>query len=183
MYTPVDDRYNYPKEYLQTQIVTALGGRAAEQVVFGRITTGAENDLQRVTAIARQMVTRWGMSERLGTVSFSERENPFSGGGSTGAPTDYSEETAQVIDEEVDRIIREGYSRSVNLLTTYRPALDRIAQDLRRKETVDAKDLKRILEETGVEVSPKRIQIPDQPAVTLAPPPPLSTPIQPPEIQ
>src|SRR5713226_569092 len=68
-YTPLDDRYNYSKEYLESQLVTALGGRAAEEVAIGQITTGAENDLQRVTAIARQMITRWGMSERLGTIS------------------------------------------------------------------------------------------------------------------
>src|SRR5436853_1411091 len=79
MYTPLDDRYNYSKDYLLTQIVSALGGRAAEQVAIGRITTGAENDLQRVTAIARQMVARWGMSERLGAVSFSDRDDPFAG--------------------------------------------------------------------------------------------------------
>src|SRR5579864_1219184 len=85
-YTPLDDRYNYSKEYLEAQLVTALGGRAAEQVAIGHITTGAENDLQRVTAIARQMVTRWGMSERLGTISYSEREDPFAGSGDTGAP-------------------------------------------------------------------------------------------------
>src|SRR6266702_5718804 len=78
-YTPLDDHYNYSKEYLEAQLVTALGGRAAEQVAIGHVTTGAENDLQRVTAIARQMVTRWGMSERLGTISFSEREDPFAG--------------------------------------------------------------------------------------------------------
>ncbi len=184
MYTPLDDRYNYPKEYLQTQIVTALGGRAAEQVVFGRITTGAENDLQRVTMIARQMVTRWGMSERLGTVSFSERESPFAGGGSTGTPTDYSEETAELIDEEVDSIVREGYARSVNLLTSHRPTLDRIAQELRRKETIDAKDMQKILEETGIYVPPKKLEAhtPNGPVV-LAPPPLSSDPIQPPEIQ
>ncbi len=74
MYTPLDDRYNYSKEYLLARLITALGGRAAEKVVFNRVTTGAENDLQRVTQIARQMVARWGMSERLGTISFSSRE-------------------------------------------------------------------------------------------------------------
>src|SRR5689334_3159000 len=78
-YTPLDDHYNYSKEYLEAQLVTALGGRAAEQVAIGNITTGAENDLQRATSIARQMVTRWGMDERLGTISFSERDDPFAG--------------------------------------------------------------------------------------------------------
>ena len=158
MYTPLDDRYNYSKEYLLTQIVSALGGRAAEQVVFNRITTGAENDLQRVTMIARQMVTRWGMSERLGTVSFSERQSPFAGGGDTGAPSTYSEETAELIDEEVERIVRTCYARSVEILTTYRLTLDRIAQELRRQETIDAKQLQAILEETGAVAAAKPLQ-------------------------
>jgi cell division protease FtsH len=153
MYTPLDDRYNYSKEYLITQIITALGGRAAEQVVFGRITTGAENDLQRVTAIARQMVARWGMSERLGTVSFSERQSPFAGGGDTGAPTNYSEETAELIDEEVERIVRSCYAKAIELLSTYRPTLDLIAQELRRHETVDAARLHAIMQETGAPIA------------------------------
>src|SRR5204862_4604240 len=93
MSTPIDDRYNNSKEYLLTQIVTALGGRAAEQIAIGHITTGAENDLQRVTAIARQMVTRWGMCERLGTVSFSERQSPFFSVGDIGCAVYNSEAT------------------------------------------------------------------------------------------
>src|SRR2546422_4110233 len=105
-YTPLDDRYNYSKEYLEAQLVTALGGRAAEQVALGHITTGAENDLQRVTAIARQMVTRWGMSERLGTISFSERPSPFMSGGVTGGPGDYRDTNAELIYEQVDRLAR-----------------------------------------------------------------------------
>jgi cell division protease FtsH len=152
MSTPIDDRYNYSKEYLLTQIVTALGGRAAEQIVIGRITTGAENDLQRVTAIARQMVTRWGMSERLGTISFSERQSPFLSVGEMGAPSDYSETTAELIDDEVDRIVRTCYEHTLELLSTHRTTLDRIAQELRRQETIDARQLKQILDETGITV-------------------------------
>ena len=183
-YTPLDDRYNYSKEYLLTRIVTALGGRAAEKVVFNRITTGAENDLQRVTQIARQMVTRWGMSERLGTISFSERENPFSGGGDTGAPTDYSEETAELIDEEVNRIVSTGYEQALSLLTTYRPTLDRIAQDLRRYETIDAKQLRAIMEETGAPLSQSQVAVQSQRGGVMLAPPPISTePVVPPEIQ
>src|SRR5881296_1206540 len=146
-YTPLDDRYNYSKNYLESQLVTALGGRAAEEVAIGRITTGAENDLQRVTAIARQMVTHWGMSERLGTISFSERQSPFlSGGNDSGAPSNYSEETAEIIDDEVARIVSEGYQKAVTILTTYRPTLDQIARELRRQETIDGKQLHAILE-------------------------------------
>ena len=181
MSTPLDDRYNYSKEYLLTQIVTALGGRAAEQVVFNRVTTGAENDFQKVTALARQMVTRWGMSERLGTISFSERQSPFLGGGDTGAPADYSEETAELIDEEVERIVRECYARAVDILTTHRPTLDRIAQELRRHETIDAKQLQTILEETGVSVPPAKLQPqPGRDGTLAPPPPPVAPPGQPP---
>ncbi|MBV9691129.1 MAG: ATP-dependent zinc metalloprotease FtsH [Ktedonobacteraceae bacterium] len=178
MYTPLDDRYNYSKEYLLAQIVTALGGRAAEQAVFDRITTGAENDLQRVTMIARQMVTRWGMSERLGTVSFSERQSPFLNGGDTGAPNTYSEETAELIDEEVDRIVRTCYAQAIELLTSHRPTLDRIAEQLRRHETIDAKQLRVIMEETGVVMASTQ-SAHSQNGIILAPSPPPSPPVPP----
>jgi cell division protease FtsH len=168
MSTPLDDRYNYSKEYLLSQIIYALGGRAAEQVAIGRITTGAENDLQRVTQMARQMVTRWGMSERLGTISFSERQSPFAGGGDTGAPNNYSEETAELIDDEVDRIVRACYAQTVAIMENNRPTLDRIAQELRRQETIDAAQLQAILKETGVQ-APAHTLTPKTVPLTVAP--------------
>ncbi len=148
-YTPLNDRYNYSKEYLEAQLVTALGGRAAEQVAIGHITTGAENDLQRVTAIARQMVTRWGMSERLGTISFSEREDPFAGTVLATGSREYSEQTAIIIDEEVNRLVKWAYERAVSLLTSHRQTLDGIARALRLHETLDAKQLRAIVEDTS----------------------------------
>ena len=175
MSTPLDDRYNYSKEYLLSQITYALGGRAAEQIAIGRITTGAENDLQRVTSIARQMVTRWGMSEKLGTISFSERQSPFLGGGDTGAPSEYSETTAELIDDEVDRIVRTSYQRTLDLLSSHRPTLDRIAQELRRQETIDARQLQQILEETGVKV-PIPKPDPDNLPREIVPSPPTEFP-------
>ena len=147
-YTPLDDRYNYSKEYLEAQLVTALGGRAAEQVALGHITTGAENDLQHVTAIARQMVTRWGMSERLGTISFSERDDPFAGTALATGSREYSEQTASIIDEEVNRIVKWAYDRAISLLTSHRETLDGIARSLRLHETLDAKQLRAIVEDT-----------------------------------
>ncbi len=148
-YTPLDDRYNYSKDYLESQLVTALGGRAAEEVAIGRITTGAENDLQRVTGIARQMVARWGMSERVGAISFSEREDPFAGTSLASNTREYSEKTAAIIDEEVDRIVKWAYGRAVGLLSEHRETLDRVAQALRLYETIDAKQLRQIMVETG----------------------------------
>ena len=179
MSTPIDDRYNYSKEYLLAQIVTALGGRASEQVAIGHITTGAENDLQRVTAIARQMVIRWGMSERLGTISFSERSSPFMGVNDSVAPSDYSETTAEAIDDEVERIVSTCYARAVELLTTHRPTLDRIAQELRRQEVIDARQLQEIMEETGAVIASPQTSSRGIPQV-IAPPPP--TPPLKPEI-
>jgi cell division protease FtsH len=148
-YTPLDDRYNYSREYLEAQLVTALGGRAAEEVALGSITTGAENDLQRVTSIARQMVTRWGMSERLGTISYSEREDPLARTVLATGAREYSEQTAGIIDEEVNRIVKRAYERAVSLLVEHRDTLDRIARALRVHETLDAGQLRAILEETG----------------------------------
>jgi cell division protease FtsH len=158
-YTPLDDRYNYSKNYLESQLVTALGGRAAEEVAIGRITTGAENDLQRVTAIARQMVARWGMSERLGTVSFSDRDDPFAGTALASGSHEYSEKTATIIDEEVDRLVKNAHNRAVHLLTEHRVTLDRIARALRLYETIDAKQLREIMVETGaIESTPVAYQ-------------------------
>ncbi len=147
-YTPTDDRFNYSRDYLFTRIMNALGGRGAEEVALGSITTGAENDFQQVSAIARQMVTRWGMSDRVGLVSFSDRPSPFGGGMSDGSQQ-YSDETARIIDEEVHRIVDEAYRRVKDLLSTYRTTLDRIAQELRRNETLTAQQLQTILEATG----------------------------------
>jgi cell division protease FtsH len=148
-YTPLDDRYNYSKEYLEAQLVTALGGRAAEQVAIGHITTGAENDLQRVTAIARQMVTHWGMSERLGTISFSERDDPFAGTAGAPGSREYSEQTASIIDAEVNRIVKSAYDRAIALLSSHRETLDGIARSLRLHETLGAKQLRAIMEDTS----------------------------------
>jgi cell division protease FtsH len=148
-YTPMDDRYNYSKEYLFGRIMTALGGRGAEQVVIGSITTGAENDLQQITMIARSMVARWGMGKKVGLISYSDRPSPFGAGGDFGN-REYSEETAALIDEEAREIIEDAYGQVVQMLTEHKVTLERIALELRRHETVDANQLAQILNETGI---------------------------------
>jgi cell division protease FtsH len=147
--TPLDDRYNYSREYLMGRIMVALGGRAAEEIALGSITTGAENDLQVVTGIARQMVTRWGMSSRVGTISFSDRQSPFMAGGDFGGGREYSEETAALIDQEVKSIVESSYDHTKQLLADHHTALDRIAQELRKHESLNAGQLQAILQETG----------------------------------
>jgi cell division protease FtsH len=148
---PLDDRYNYSKEELQAKIQMALGGRAAEAVALGTITTGAENDLQKVTEIARQMVMAWGMSEKVGKVTYSEARSPFRGlEGADFSTKGYSEETARVIDEEVHALVAEAYCQVESRLRAHRSTLDRIAEELRRHELLDTKQLQEILAEMGI---------------------------------
>src|SRR5437660_5764517 len=127
-YTPLDDRYNYSKDYLEAQLVTALGGRAAEEVAIGHITTRPENEIGRASCRERQRVARGGMSGRLGAVSFSDRDDPFAGTALANNSREYSEKTATLIDEEVDRIVKWAYNRAVSLLSEHRTTLDRTAK-------------------------------------------------------
>jgi cell division protease FtsH len=137
---PQDDRYNYDETYLRARTVGALGGRAAEEVVYGSRTTGAESDMQQATALVRQMVTRWGMSDKLGPVTLAPRENPFLGGGGGdtgfGAGKPYSETTATLIDAEVRRILQENYDEAVLRLREHRRELDALATALLERETL-----------------------------------------------
>jgi len=147
---PEDDRYNYPEAYLRARIVGMLGGRSAEEIVYGTKTTGAENDIEQATNLARAMVTRWGMSEKVGTVQLAPRENPFLGGGHPGEKP-FSEETARTIDEEVIRIIGECHDEARRLLKKYRGELEALARALLERETLDEKE---ILEVTGLPPAP-----------------------------
>jgi len=145
---PEDDRHNYSEEYLRARITGAMGGRATEEVVYGGRTTGAENDMQQATDLARQMVTRWGMSERLGPVTLAPRDDPFLGGrdgfAGFGSSRPYSEATAQVIDTEVERILQVCYANGVQLLRENRDALDRLAEALLERETLDEQEILRV---------------------------------------
>ncbi|HEV2458198.1 MAG TPA: AAA family ATPase, partial [Ktedonobacterales bacterium] len=143
---PADDRHNYPRGYLLARIAVGLGGRVAEQVALGEITTGAENDLQNVTNLAREMVTRWGMSSRIGTVFFGRDREVFLGREmSLGQQREYSEETASAIDEEVHRIIAERYRYVEMVLSRYRSQLDEIAKRLLEKEVLEETELRAII--------------------------------------
>jgi cell division protease FtsH len=139
---PSADRYNYPEAYLRARIVGMLGGRAAEEIVYGTKTTGAESDIEQATALARNMVTRWGMSEKLGLVQLAPRANPYLGGTpSFGADRPFSETTAETIDAEVQRIIGESYDEACRLLRAHRKALDSLVTALLEKETLDETEI------------------------------------------
>jgi len=150
---PDSDRYNFPEAYLRARIIGMLGGRAAEEIVYGTKTTGAESDIEQGTGLARRMVTRWGMSDRLGLIQLAPRENPY-----LNRPVDYggskpfSEETAEVIDSEVLRIINESHGEAKRLLTAHRKNLDALAQALVVRETLNEQE---ILEVTGLPPAPR----------------------------
>jgi cell division protease FtsH len=149
---PDSDRYNYPEGYLRARIIGMLGGRAAEDIVYGTKTTGAESDIEQATALARRMVTRWGMSERLGLVQLAPRENPYLGGadGYAGARP-FSEATAAAIDAEVLKIIGESYDEAKGLLSAHRAQLDALVDALLSRETLNEQE---ILEVTGLPPAP-----------------------------
>jgi len=136
---PEDDRYNYGEPYLRARIVNALGGRAAEQVIYGTVTTGAENDLKQVTELARAMVTRWGMSPEVGLLALSGSEdgNFLENGLAGGATRPYSEQTAQAIDQATRRIVDECYAKAVEVLTRERGRLEALSEALLREESLD----------------------------------------------
>jgi cell division protease FtsH len=149
---PDSDRYNYPEAYLRARIVGMLGGRAAEEIVYGTKTTGAESDIEQATALARRMVTRWGMSDRLGLVELAPRDNPYlNGPGGYGGARPFSEETAEAIDAEVRKIIGESHEEAKRLLTAHRKQLDALAEALLAQETLNEKE---ILEVTGLPPAP-----------------------------
>src|SRR6185437_7614329 len=145
---PDSDRYNYPESYLRARIVGMLGGRAAEEIIYGTKTTGAESDIEQATGLARRMVTRWGMSDRVGMVQLAPRDNPYLSGpeGYVGAKP-FSEETAQVIDAEVRRIIGESHEEARRLLGKHRQALEALARALLERETLNEDE---ILSVTGL---------------------------------
>ncbi|MEO0565748.1 MAG: cell division protein FtsH, partial [Chloroflexota bacterium] len=148
---PEDDRRNYSKPYLIDRMVMMLGGRAAEQITFGEVTTGASNDLQRVTDLARRMVTQFGMSEKIGQLNFGENESqPFLGYSLSQGRT-YSDQTAYIIDQEVREIVDEVYERTVKLLSENKDKLKALAQALLDNEVVDAEMMHDVigLEMTG----------------------------------
>ncbi len=134
---PDEDRVNIAESGLRAILLISMGGRAAEKIVFNEFSAGAENDLDRAMNIARRMVTHWGMSDRLGPVAFRDSEDhPFLGREIT-EPRRFSEHTAQVIDEEVSRILRASYERAVEMLTVNRDKLECIAKALEKEETLD----------------------------------------------
>jgi len=161
MQLPEDDKHTYTREYLETMLAVLMGGRSAEEIFLGHITTGAGNDIERATDIARNMVCEWGMSE-LGPLAYGKKEEAIFLGREIAQHRDYSEDTAIQIDKEVKRIVNGGYESAKNLLSKNRDTLERIAQALLEREVIDANEVKMLMEGKP---------LPDKPRTPPAPPP------------
>jgi cell division protease FtsH len=157
-FTPSEDRMDsglFSRSYLQNQMAVALGGRIAEEIIFGdeEVTTGASNDLQQVARVARQMVMRFGMSDRLGPVALGRQQGSMFLGRDIMAERDFSEQTAAAVDDEVRNLVDEAYRRAKEVLSNNRHVLDKLAQMLVDKETVDAEELQELLANNDVRMA------------------------------
>ncbi len=164
MWLPIADKYTQRKSELLDQLVVIMGGRVAEEVVFGDVASGASGDIKQATAIARKMVCEWGMSEELGMVEYGDHQEHVFLGRDMGSPRNYSESTAQKIDAEVKRLIDTAYAKATELIVSHRDKLDVIAKGLLEYETLDAKHIHEIMEHGGIQNPPSSPMPPDLPS-------------------
>jgi cell division protease FtsH len=166
MFLPEDDRYSYSKQHLESQLSSLFGGRIAEQQIFGdeAVTTGASNDIERATSIARSMVTQWGLSDRMGPLTYAEDEGEVFLGKSYGKQKTVSDETAQAIDSEIRSLIDRNYQRSVGILKKNEDKLHLMADALMKYETIDAMQIDTIMD--GKEPGPPQDWSDDEPGPT-----------------
>jgi cell division protease FtsH len=153
MQLPTDDRHGYSKVYLYNQLAILMGGRVAEELVLKDMTTGAGNDLERATDLARKMVCEWGMSEKMGPLTFGKHNEQVFLGRELGSQRDFSEQIAMEIDEEVKRLVMENYERAKRLLTENMTSLKRLAEALLEKEVLDGSDIDQIITEPSCCIS------------------------------
>jgi len=170
---PTEDKYSYSKRYLEAMLAVLMGGRIAEEVFLNEITTGAGNDIERATNMARKMVCEWGMSDALGPATFGKKEEQIFLGREFGQHQDYSESTAVEIDKEVRRILDKAYKTAQEIITANRTSLDRIARKLLERETLDGAEVNAIItEETGTDYMKLKEYYPDNSpgeTMTIAP--------------
>jgi cell division protease FtsH len=159
---PVDEKHTYPKKYLLNNITILLGGRAAEELILNEFTTGSGNDIERATNLARKMVCEWGMSDAMGPLSYGKKEEQIFLGREFATHKDYSEETAQRIDQEVTRLVSESYEKAKKLLSDHIDILNRIADGLLEKEVLNTVELDEIIQMNRGEVDGSANTIPTE---------------------
>jgi len=166
---PVDDKHTYSKDYLESRLAIMMGGRIAEEVFLGHITTGAGNDIEQATTLARRMVCEFGMSD-LGPLAFGKNQQEIFLGRDLATSRDFSEDTAIKIDQEVKRFVMSAYQRAKDILTQNRDLTVRIAEALLERESLDASEVKLLIEDKPL---PERKRVeppkPSEPATALKP--------------
>ena len=172
MQLPEADKHTYTKDYLEGMLAVLMGGRTAEEIFLGHITTGAGNDIERATDIARNMVCEWGMSD-LGPLAFGKKEEAIFLGREIAQHRDFSEDTALQIDREVKRIVSTGYEKAKNILNSNKETLDRIAQALLEREVLDANEVRLLMEGKP---------LPEKPRTPPTPPPTAAAPAADPKV-
>jgi cell division protease FtsH len=172
MQLPIDDKHTYTREYLETRLAILMGGRVAEELFLKSMTTGAGNDIERASDLARKMVCEFGMS-LMGPITFGKKEEQIFLGREISQHRDFSEETARAIDSEVRRFVDEGYQSATSILSTHREALERIAQALLEREVLDAGEVMMLIEgkELPVRVNPNASGPKDEVQQVLKPAP------------
>jgi cell division protease FtsH len=166
---PLDEKHTYTREFLLNTLAVLMGGRAAEELILRHLTTGAGNDIERSTELARKMVCNWGMSEFLGPLAFGKREEHIFLGREISQNRDFSEETAKLIDSEIKKFVEESYLRARSLLRQYEPGLHALALALLEKETLTSEEVNAIVAQHTVKDLPSPEDIPDptaSPAMT-----------------
>jgi len=182
---PVDDKHNYSRDYLDDQIAILLGGRIAEEITNDNVTTGAGNDLERATEMARRMVCEWGMSDTLGPLTFGKKEEQIFLGREIAQHQDYSEETAIRIDQEIKRVVTNNYTRSRTVLEEHRAVLVQMAEELLVREVLEGDQVRRLVAGLPLDDPDKASGSSDTPSTdedtserpTVVPPLPLNKPL------
>jgi cell division protease FtsH len=183
MQLPVEEKHNYSRDFLNDQMAMLMGGRIAEEITNGGLTTGAGNDIERATDLARRMVCEWGMSDEMGPLTFGKVQAEVFLGREISRPQEYSQETASRIDSEVKRFVLTNYDRARTLLIEYKSALLKIADELLAREVLDADQVQRLVKGLDIgEQAPapgaapgdqKRSEASDRPPIV----PPIPKPI------
>jgi cell division protease FtsH len=158
-YLPIDEKHTYSKEYLEAVITYALGGRAAEKLVFDHYTTGAGNDIEKATNIARKMVCEWGMSSKLGPMSYGAKEEEIFLGREIQKHRDYSEKTAIEIDDEIRAIISQSMNRAEKILQDNIELLHKLSNELLEREILDSGEIEKIIKGEDLPPLPEGMRI------------------------
>jgi len=145
MQLPMDEQHTYQRNYLFSSLAILMGGRCAEEICLEEMTTGAGNDIERATEMARKMVCEWGMSDKMGPLTYGAKEEQVFLGKDMSSQKNFSDQTAKLIDQEVKTLVMDGYTRATDLLTKNRDVLEKMAQALLERETLDGQDIKDII--------------------------------------